>query len=73
MRASACTLNVWTYAGATSFGVTRDTDLAMHPTVKPVAMMAVLDCFAGSGSTPGRGRENPSDRLRDCSIQSIAM
>ncbi|WP_439924417.1 site-specific DNA-methyltransferase [Nitrobacter sp. JJSN] len=55
--------NVWTYAGATSFGVTRDADLAMHPTVKPVAMIAdaildasqpkgaVLDCFAGSGST----------------------
>jgi hypothetical protein len=43
--------------------VTRDADLAMHPTVKPVAMIAdaildasqpqgdVLDCFAGSGST----------------------
>jgi DNA modification methylase len=55
--------NVWTYAGATSFGATRDADLAMHPTVKPVAMIAdaildaskpkdaVLDCFAGSGST----------------------
>jgi len=55
--------NVWTYAGATSFGVTREADLAMHPTVKPVAMIAdaildastpkgaVLDCFAGSGST----------------------
>jgi hypothetical protein len=55
--------NVWSYAGATSFGATRDADLAMHPTVKPVAMIAdaildasqpkgaVLDCFAGSGST----------------------
>ncbi len=55
--------NVWTYAGANSFGSTRDDDLAMHPTVKPVAMMAdaildcsqrkgiVLDAFAGSGST----------------------
>ena len=54
---------MWTYAGATSFGNTRDADLAMHPTVKPVAMIAdaildasqpksaVLDCFAGSGST----------------------
>jgi DNA modification methylase len=54
---------VWTYAGATSVGNTRDADLAMHPTVKPVAMIAdaildashpkgaVLDCFAGSGST----------------------
>ena len=29
--------NVWTYAGANAFGATRDADLAMHPTVKPVA------------------------------------
>ena len=55
--------NVWTYPGATSFGMSRDADLAMHPTVKPVAMIAdaildgstpkgaMLDCFAGSGST----------------------
>lgn len=55
--------NVWPYAGANSFGATRDDDLAMHPTVKPVAMVAdaildasrpkdiVLDAFAGSGTT----------------------
>lgn len=55
--------NVWTYAGANSFGRSRDSDLAMHPTVKPVAMVvdAILDCsrrgdivldaFAGSGTT----------------------
>lgn len=55
--------NVWSYAGANSFGATRDGDLAMHPTVKPVAMVvdAILDCsrrkdvvldpFAGSGTT----------------------
>ena len=55
--------NVWTYAGANSFGATRDNDLAMHPTVKPVALVsdAILDCsrrkdiildaFAGSGTT----------------------
>jgi hypothetical protein len=55
--------NIWTYAGANSFGKTRDDDLAMHPTVKPVAMLAdaildasrphgiILDAFAGSGST----------------------
>ena len=55
--------NVWTYAGANSFGASRDGDLSMHPTVKPIAMMvdAILDCskrkdivldsFAGSGST----------------------
>lgn len=55
--------NVWTYAGANTFSATRDTDLAMHPTVKPVALVAdaildcskrrgiVLDAFAGSGTT----------------------
>jgi len=55
--------NVWAYAGVNSFGATRDDDLAMHPTVKPVAMVAdaildasrpkdiVLDAFAGSGTT----------------------
>ena len=55
--------NVWSYAGANSFGANRDADLAAHPTVKPVAMVvdAILDCsrrkdivldaFAGSGTT----------------------
>jgi len=55
--------NVWTYAGVNSFGRSRDEDLAMHPTVKPVALVAdaildcsrrkgiVLDVFAGSGTT----------------------
>ena len=55
--------NLWTYAGVNSFGRNRDEDLAMHPTVKPVALVAdaildcsrrkgiVLDAFAGSGTT----------------------
>ncbi len=55
--------NVWTYAGVNAFGATRDDELAMHPTVKPVALVvdAILDCsrrkgvvldaFAGSGTT----------------------
>jgi DNA modification methylase len=55
--------NVWDYAGVSSLGATRNDTLAMHPTVKPVAMVAdaikdcsrrneiVLDIFAGSGST----------------------
>ncbi len=55
--------NVWQYAGANAFGATRDDDLAMHPTVKPVALVAdaildcskrkglVLDAFGGSGTT----------------------
>jgi len=54
--------NVWEYAGVNSFGSNRD-DLALHPTVKPTAMVAdaikdcshrksiVLDAFAGSGTT----------------------
>jgi len=55
--------NVWSYAGANTFSHTRDEDLAMHPTVKPVALVAdaildcskrkgiVLDAFGGSGTT----------------------
>ncbi|MGE0409481.1 MAG: site-specific DNA-methyltransferase [Amphiplicatus sp.] len=55
--------NVWDYAGANSFGTSRLEDLADHPTVKPVALVAdalqdvtqrgdlVLDSFCGSGST----------------------
>lgn len=55
--------NVWEYAGVNSFGRERDDSLAMHPTVKPVALVAdaikdcsrrrqiVLDPFAGSGTT----------------------
>jgi len=55
--------NVWSYAGANTFSRTRDDDLEMHPTVKPVALVAdaildcskrkgiVLDAFGGSGTT----------------------
>jgi len=55
--------NVWDYAGVNTFGRTRDADLAAHPTVKPVALVAdtirdcskrgglILDPFAGSGTT----------------------
>jgi DNA modification methylase len=55
--------NVWRYPGCSSFGRGRNQALAMHPTVKPVAMVAdalmdcshrgniVLDPFAGSGTT----------------------
>jgi DNA modification methylase len=55
--------NVWQYAGVNTFRQGRLDELAMHPTVKPVAMLAdairdvsgrgalVLDPFAGSGST----------------------
>ncbi|MEM9377959.1 MAG: site-specific DNA-methyltransferase [Pseudomonadota bacterium] len=55
--------NVWSYAGANGFSETREDDLAMHPTVKPLPLIkdAILDCsnrggivldaFAGSGAT----------------------
>ncbi len=54
--------NVWDYAGVNSFGGNQE-DLALHPTVKPVALVAdairdvtrrgdiVLDGFGGSGTT----------------------
>ena len=54
---------VWTYPGVNAFGAGRNESLAMHPTVKPVQLIAdaildaskrgetVLDGFTGSGST----------------------
>ena len=56
--------NVWTYAGSNAFGSDRLEELAMHPTAKPVALVAdairdcsrrgdlVLDSFGGSGHHP---------------------
>jgi len=55
--------NLWSYPGINSFGKNRNADLALHPTVKPVKLVAdaildcstrggvVLDAFAGSGTT----------------------
>lgn len=55
--------NVWEYAGVNAFGKDRDDALEMHPTVKPVALVAdaIKDCskrrqivlgpFGGSGTT----------------------
>jgi hypothetical protein len=55
--------NIWQYPGVNSFGAGRDDALAMHPTVKPVALVAdamrdctskgdlILDAFLGSGTT----------------------
>ena len=54
--------NVWDYSGVNAFGSGRAAELAMHPTVKPVAMIAdairdvtvqgdlILDPFGGSGT-----------------------
>lgn len=55
--------NVWDYPGVNTFRPGRDEELSMHPTVKPVALVAdaildvthrndiVLDVCAGSGTT----------------------
>ena len=55
--------NVWNYPGISSLSKSRAEELAMHPTVKPVALVAdaikdcsrrgdiVLDAFGGSGTT----------------------
>jgi DNA modification methylase len=55
--------NVWNYPGVNTFGENRGAELAMHPTVKPMALVAdsildcskrgtiILDAFAGSGTT----------------------
>ena len=55
--------NVWDYEGVNTLNPERREELALHPTVKPIAMVAdaikdcskrkhiVLDCFAGSGTT----------------------
>jgi DNA modification methylase len=55
--------NIWNYPGTNIVGNNRDAELAMHPTVKPLALVAdaildcskrggiVLDVFAGSGTT----------------------
>lgn len=55
--------NVWDYGGINSFGKERNAELAMHPTVKPIALVEdaikdcsnrggiVLDGFCGSGTT----------------------
>lgn len=55
--------NLWSYAGSNAFRAGRMDDLSVHPTVKPVAMVAdamrdctrrgdiVLDPFLGSGTT----------------------
>jgi DNA modification methylase len=55
--------NVWSYRGMNSFGSGRTEEIRLHPTVKPVALIAdaikdvscrngiVLDLFGGSGST----------------------
>ena len=65
--------NVWDYPGVSSIGAERARALEMHPTVKPVALVAdalrdcskraelVLDPFAGSGERPSSAFTLPSN------------
>jgi hypothetical protein len=71
--------NVWEFAGVNSFREGRLDDLELHPTVKPVDLVAdairdcsrrgaiILDPFSGSGTTMGRraevGAACPADRI----------
>ena len=54
--------NVWSYEGVTGFGANKARERAMHPTVKPLALVKdaldcsakgeiILDLFGGSGTT----------------------
>jgi DNA modification methylase len=71
--------NVWDYAGISSISASRSEELAMHPTVKPVALIAdairdcskrgeiILDGFGGSGSTLiAAEKAGRSARLIEC-------
>jgi DNA modification methylase len=71
--------NVWDYASVNSMAGSRREDLALHPTVKPVALVAdalqdvtkrgdlVLDMFSGSGTTM-IAAERIGRRFRGCDI-----
>lgn len=72
--------NVWTYPGANGFGAERLANLAAHPTVKPLQLVAdalkdvtrsgavVLDTFVGSGTTILAG-EQVGRRVRAVEIE----
>lgn len=74
--------NVWEYKGVNSFGSGRMDNLALHPTVKPVQMIAdalkdvsgrgdiVLDLFGGSGSTL-IAAEKTGRRARLCELDPV--
>ncbi len=52
--------NVWNYKGMNSFGGKRNDEIGLHPTVKPVALLA--DAI-----------KDVSTRVRLCSISSAAL
>lgn len=71
--------NVWDYVSVNSMAGSRREDLALHPTVKPVALVAdalqdvtrrgdlVFDMFSGSGTTL-IAAERTGRRFRGCDI-----
>lgn len=73
--------NVWDYASVNSMAGSRREDLALHPTVKPVALVAdaiqdvtrrgdlVFDMFNGSGTTL-IAAERTGRRFRGCDIDA---
>ena len=74
--------NVWQYRGVNTLKAGRLDELALHPTVKPVAMIAdaikdvshrggvVLDLFGGSGSTLIAAHKT-SRRARLCELDPV--
>src|SRR5262249_30278457 len=76
--------NIWNYAGVNSFNRERAGELAMHPTVKPVALVSdairdcsrrgglVLDPFAGSGTVVIAAERTAARRASSKSIRAIA-
>lgn len=74
--------NVWNYKGVNTLKAGRLDELALHPTVKPVAMVAdaikdvsrrngiVLDLFGGSGSTLIAAQKT-GRRARICELDPI--
>jgi DNA modification methylase len=74
--------NVWQYRGANTLKAGRLDELALHPTVKPMAMIAdaikdvsrrggiVLDLFGGSGSTRIAAHKT-GRRARLCELDPI--
>ncbi len=74
--------NIWEYRGANTLKAGRQEELALHPTVKPVAMIAdamkdvsrrggvALDLFGGSGSTLIAAHKT-GRRARVCELDPI--
>ena len=76
--------NVWQYRGVNTLKAGRLDELALHPTVKPVAMIAdamkdvsrrggiVLDLFGGSGSTLIAAHKT-GRRARLCELDPVLL